>query len=396
MREGRIDAYGSGVGYLRGEVRSSGEIHVWWNLSFRVVWQNGAPVPGALVLMNGSEGDAYGERTANLTGQVAPFRAPEWSMVDANVLPWSPYTFTGIKNGEEGSNTTVLDRDKEVWIVIRDIHAPLLSVDFPVEGGLYNFSVVPYRGNVSDLGSGMALLEVSVDGAVAGSFTGPASPFGGTPPALTDGSHTYRFRAVDAAGVATVVSVNFTVDTTRPVLVVLEPTRALTNRSLVTVRVQTSPDVVQALIMYDQVALGPGAVFESVVRVYEGPNLIRLRAVDRAGNANETMLAVTLDTTPPALSVDVPADGSFTNDPFTRVSGQSEPGARVLVDGQPADVTPGGAFEGAAQLEEGLNLVTVSSEDEAGNRAYLAVRVTLDRTPPSLSVTNPVDGLITR
>jgi len=396
VRQGRIDAYGSGVGFLRGEVRASGEIHVWWNLSFRVVWQNGAPVPGALVLMNGSTGEPYGQKTANATGRVAPFRAAEWSMVDASVFPWSPYTFTGVKNGEEGSNTTALDRDKEVWIVIRDVHAPALAVAFPVEGGLYNFSVVPWRGNVSDVGSGLALLEVSVDGAVRVSDTAPASPFSGSPAALADGNHTYRFRAVDAAGVATVLTVNFTVDTTPPVLVVLEPLRTLVNTSLVTVRVQTSPDAVFALIMYDQVAVGPGAVFESVVRVHEGPNLVRLRAVDRAGNANETMLAITLDTTPPALSVEEPEDGSFTNVPIVRVVGQSEPGATVLVGGQAADVTPGGAFEGAAELAEGLNLVAVAAQDEAGNWAYLAVRVTLDQTPPALTVTSPVDGLVTR
>ncbi len=396
VRQGRIDTYGSGVGFVSGEVRASGEIHVWWNLSFRVVWQNGAPVPGALILMNGSTGDVYGEETADLAGRVAPFRAAEWSMVDANVFPWSPYTFTGIKNGEEGSNTTQLDRDKEVWITIRDLHAPVLTVDFPVEGGLYNWSVVAWQGEVSDQGSGLALLEVAVDGTVRLADTSPTSPFAGSPAALADGDHTYRFSAVDVAGVTTVLVVNFTVDTTPPILVVLQPTRTLLNISLVTVRVQTSPDAVQAGIGYDQVSVGPDATFEAVVRLLEGPNLFRLRAVDRAGNANEIFLALTLDTTPPTLSVEEPVDGTFTNVPVVRVFGVTEPGAIVLIGGQAADVASGGAYEGAFELEDGLNIVAVAAQDEAGNWAFLAVRVTLDQTPPMLVVTHPDDGLITR
>lgn len=396
VRQGRIDAYGSQVGYISGEVRASGEIHVWWNLSFRVIWQNGAPVPEAHILMNGSTGDAYGERVADAGGRVAPFRADEWSMVDANVYPWSPYTFTGVKNGETGTNTTALDRDKEVWITIRDIHAPTLSVDFPVEGGLYNFSVVPWRGNVSDLGSGLAVLEVRSDGNLLTSTATPTTPFAGQPSPLADGNHTYSFRAVDVAGVATTLTVNFTVDTTPPVLVILQPTRALVNTSLITVRVQTSPDAVRAVIAFDDVTIGPGAVFESVVRIFEGDNVIRVRAKDRAGNENVTTLAIVLDTTPPAIAVEEPEDGAYTNVEVIRVFGTTEPGALVLVAGQAADVTAGGAFEGAAQLADGLNILPVAAQDGAGNWAFLAVRVTLDQVPPTLTVTSPEDGLITR
>jgi hypothetical protein len=396
VRQGRIDAYGAQVGYLSGEVRASGEIHVWWNLSFRVVWQNGAPVPGALVLMNGSTGDEYGQKTADAGGRVAPFRADEWSMVDSDVYPWSPYTFTGVKNGEQGTNTTALDRDKEVWIVIRDAHAPALTVDFPVEGGLYNVSRVGWRGNVSDVGSGLALFDVSVDGTVQSSGLPAGQAFVGLSSTLPDGAHVFSFRARDVAGVTTVVTVNFTVDTTPPVLVILQPTRTLVNTSLVTVRVQTSADAVQALILYDQVPVGPGAVFESVVRVHEGPNVVRVRAVDRAGNANETMLGITLDTTPPMVAVEEPVDGSYTNVATVRVVGTTEPGAVVLVAGVTAQVATGGAFEGAAELADGLNAVTVAAQDEAGNWGYLTVRVTLDQVPPTLVVTSPQDGLITR
>jgi hypothetical protein len=396
VRQGRIDAYGTTVGYGKGEVRGSGEIHVWWNLSFKVFWQSGVPVPSAVIFMNGSTGMAYGQKTSNATGQVAPFLAEEWGMVNANRYLWSPYTFTAIKNAEEGANTTALDRDKEVWIIISDRHPPVLVLDRPLEGSIFNRSYVPYAGNATDVGSGLLRLEVALDGALPltvgvrgdGAFTGAFT--------LSDGVHHALFRAVDVAGVESAVSVNFTVDTTPPVLVILRPTWGLTNISLVEVVVQTSPDVAAASIGLESLSLRPNATFDAIVRLFEGPNLFRIRATDLAGNSNETFLAITLDTLPPSLSINTPEDGFLTNNPVLSVRGVAEPTARVWVNGVEVEVGTGGLFEAAAQLAEGNNTVEVAAQDLAGNWAYRALRGVLDRVPPWLILTSPPDGTITR
>ena len=395
VRQGRIDAYGTTVGYGKGEVRASGEIHVWWNLSFVVVWQSGVPVPSALILMNGSTGAEYGQKLANATGRVPWFLAEEWSMVDANRFLWSPYTFTAIKATEEGSNTTALDRAKEVWITISDRHPPVITLDRPEDGAVYNKSYVSYAGNVTDAGSGFAGLEISMDGSLpSGVGVSPLGAFAGAF-TLPDGRHTAMFRARDVAGVQTTLFVNFTVDTTPPRLIIVTPTFGITNVSLVNVTVQTDPDVVSSFIDSDSLTLRADATFSAIVRIFEGPNLFHIRATDWAGNSNETFLAITLDTTPPLLIVEEPEDGFLTNNPVLAVRGSTEPSARLLLNGIAVLLEGGGAFETAVQLTEGHNVVDLAAQDLAGNWAYLRITGVLDRSPPMLRVRSPADGLIT-
>jgi hypothetical protein len=395
VRQGRIDAYGTTVGYAKGEVRGSGEIHVWWNLSFVVVWQSLVPVPSALIQMNGSPGGDYGSKVSNATGRVAPFLAEEWGMVNANRYLWSPYTFTAFKAGEEGSNTTALDRDKEVWIEIQDRHPPVVVLDRPQDGAVLNRSLVAFAGNATDVGSGLAAVEVSIDGSIpTGIGFTPSGGFSGSY-TLQDGVHNLVLRARDVAGLLGSVSVNFTVDTTPPRLVIVEPLKTLTNISLVRVTVQSDPDVVTAFIQYDSLTLRPDATFTAIVRLFEGPNVFRIHATDRAGNSNETFLSLTLDTLPPAITVDEPQDGFLTNNPVLAIRGTTEPGALLSVDGVNASVAASGAFLEAVQLANGNNTITLAAQDGAGNWGYLTLEGVLDRTPPFLRVTSPADGSVT-
>lgn len=395
VRQARIDAYGTTVGYGEGEVRGSGSIHVWWNLSFRVVWQSGVPVPSPLIQMNGSTGAEYGSKVGNVTGRVAPFLAEEWAMQDAARLLWSPYTFTAFKAGEEGSNTTVLDRDKEVWIFIQDRHPPTLTIDRPTDGGIYNRSFVSYAGNASDQGSGLARLEIGVGGSVLFPVgVGPTGAFAGGF-TLPDGLHQASFHAIDIGGADTWVFVNFTVDTSPPRLVRVAPSFNLTNVSVVTVVYQTDPDVVTCSILYEALTLRSDSTFTTDVRLFEGINLFRIRATDRAGNSNETVLALTLDTLAPSITLDSPQDGFLTNNPIILFTGSTEPDAQFRIAGLLKALLAGGAFEEAVPLSEGNNTVELSARDGAGNWGYLRVHGVLDRSPPFLRVTSPAEGSVT-
>ena len=212
---------------------------------------------------------------------------------------------------------------------------------------------------------------------------------------LQDGLHQAAFRARDIAGLETAVFVNFTIDTTPPRLIIIAPTFTLTNVSLVNVTVQTDPDVVSSFIGYDELTLRADATFSAVVRIFEGPNLFRIRATDRAGNSNETFLALTLDTTAPLLKVDSPENGFLTNNPIMAVRGSTESTAKLFIGSFAQTLEAGGAFEGAVQLTEGNNTIDLSARDLAGNWAYLRVSGVLDRTAPFLVVRSPQNGSVT-
>ncbi len=74
------------------------------------------------------------------------------------------------------------------------------------------------------------------------------------------------------------------------------------------------------------------------------------------------------DLKPPALSVDFPLGPVNTANLI--ISGQTEPGARVFVEGLPVTISNEGAFETALSLKDGINTIVVEAVDEAGNVSY--------------------------
>jgi hypothetical protein len=84
------------------------------------------------------------------------------------------------------------------------------------------------------------------------------------------------------------------------------------------------------------------------------------------------------DALPPELLLDAPSEGTHTSAPSVRVTGHTESGASVEVNGVRAAVGAQGAFDLLVPLDPGPNAVVVEARDAAGNRATLAVNVTYD------------------
>ncbi|HEX9710846.1 MAG TPA: Ig-like domain-containing protein, partial [Candidatus Thermoplasmatota archaeon] len=75
------------------------------------------------------------------------------------------------------------------------------------------------------------------------------------------------------------------------------------------------------------------------------------------------------DEMPPGVALTSPADGLTTGNSTLRISGVTEPGARVTVNGLVAQVAPNGSFSLVVPLEPGPNTVRVFATDAAGNTA---------------------------
>jgi hypothetical protein len=71
---------------------------------------------------------------------------------------------------------------------------------------------------------------------------------------------------------------------------------------------------------------------------------------------------------PPPLRVDFPKEGSAGAGYL--LSGSSEPGCRVFIDGVEVEVGEAGAFARAVALKPGVNLIRVEALDATGNASY--------------------------
>ncbi|WP_192868201.1 S-layer homology domain-containing protein [Calderihabitans maritimus] len=100
--------------------------------------------------------------------------------------------------------------------------------------------------------------------------------------------------------------------------------------------------------------------------------------------------AVLADTTPPPLEVATPADGILLNSRSVTVTGTTEPGAAVTINGEAAVVDDNGSFTGTAIFgADGPQTITVVAEDAAGLTTTREINVTIDTVPPTIAVTAP-------
>ncbi|UCE91100.1 MAG: hypothetical protein JSV90_06670 [Methanobacteriota archaeon] len=82
------------------------------------------------------------------------------------------------------------------------------------------------------------------------------------------------------------------------------------------------------------------------------------------------------DTTPPPLSLVSPSDGMITETPVVTVSGTTEPGAFLAVNGISVAVESDGSFSCEIALVEGENAITATATDASDNSAAASVSVT--------------------
>jgi hypothetical protein len=73
------------------------------------------------------------------------------------------------------------------------------------------------------------------------------------------------------------------------------------------------------------------------------------------------------DATPPFLRIDRPADDEILREASLELKGRAEPGARLLLDGEPVEIGADGSFALTYQAAIGPNLIELDAIDAAGN-----------------------------
>jgi hypothetical protein len=98
-------------------------------------------------------------------------------------------------------------------------------------------------------------------------------------------------------------------------------------------------------------------------------------------------IRVLTDTTAPWIELD-PVH-PITNRPQQEVSGRTNPGNTVTLNGGPAQVAQDGSFKGTVTLKEGLNTIVGEAKNAQGMTVRKMVNVTLDTTPPNIFIDDP-------
>lgn len=272
-----------------------------------------------------------------------------------------------------------------------DKTAPVLAVGSPVSGTTVNAASVTVTGTVSDVLSGIS--SVTCNGAnatlVSSNFTCSLT--------LVFGSNAISVAANDIAGNITAATLNLTY--TSPLTISLSgPTNlSYLNISPTTVSGSVSDPAAIVTINSIQAAVANGQ-FSAQVPLAEGPNILTATA-SVGGAAATASVQVTLDTTPPHVTITSPPDRFITTTASISVAGivndivvgtVNDQQAQVTVNGAPAQVANRTFLATSVPLAMGSNVIQAVGRDRAGNAA--TAQITVTRQVPSPAQITLISG----
>ncbi len=168
-----------------------------------------------------------------------------------------------------------------------------------------------------------------------------------------------------------------------PNLGLSSPTSGVTNAPTQTVSGTTDPGTSVTVDGVPQLVDSSG-FFTETVSLPEGAHTFTVVATDAAGMSRTASVTVTVDTRPPSVVITSPASGATVSVPTVTVTGTTEPGTTLVVNGYAVDVSGTGAFSMRLALATGANLIMATATDSAGNTASASVSVTYTDPAPGL------------
>lgn len=185
----------------------------------------------------------------------------------------------------------------------------------------------------------------------------------------------------------------------KPTLTITEPSDGIiTQVDSVVVSGSVFPPARSTVITVNgqEVAVQPRGLFSTIVHLKEGSNTITIKALDKPGSTDEVVRHVTLDTTPPEVTILSPADSSNTNQQSITIDGVlSEVVSVFTINGDSVEVGLNGNFSVNVAIIEGENTFTFQAVDMMGNSTTEVLTITRVSDPPVLTVNNPAEGFLT-
>ncbi|MBI3194290.1 MAG: DUF11 domain-containing protein, partial [Ignavibacteriae bacterium] len=337
-------------------------------------------------------------------------------------------TTNGSGNWSDTCNATLTDGSHNVKAVAVDAAGNASGFSntntFIIDAGAPNAPVVIAPANGSTVAtttptfSGTAetnsKVRLYVDGILVDSTTANGSgAWSKVSAALSQGSHTIKATATDAAGNTSVFSNTntFTIDTVAPnAPVVSTPANGsyvTTTTPLFTGTGEANSKVriyVDGVLVDSTTANGSGAWSDTSAALAQGSHTIKVTATDAAGNTSvfSNTNTFTVDSVAPnAPVVTAPSNGSYVTITTPLFNGTAEANSKVrmYVDGVLVDSTTangsGAWSDTSAALAQGSHTIKVTSTDAAGNTSVFSNTntFTIDTVAPNAPiVAAPANG----
>ncbi len=274
---------------------------------------------------------------------------------------------------------------------IRDDSPPVLTVETPRPGSIFNSTSIDVTGSVVDKGSGISHVRARCDsGEWCNALLRGDGTFDVTVNVTEEGDHVIEVTARDKGGNADDAWIGGVLTDLTPPFILVDGPDHYTNQSRALLLIRTEK-LSRAYLNDVPVEVDTRGLIAVWLDLVEGVTNYMIRVIDRAGNVNETSYDIELDTSPPMLIVDHPVQGGWVNTTSIILEGVTEADAKVLIDHEPAERN-GVVFSRAFEVTDGERSVLVEAWDRAGNGARLVLTFTVDTQVPTLTVETPLSG----
>lgn len=281
-----------------------------------------------------------------------------------------------------------------------DTTPPVLFIARPTPNSWTNSEILEW--SAVDAVSGVASVAVSVDGAATRSFTAASGTMNMS--LASQGAHEVQVSVTDFAGNRFSVPIPFQYDTQAPSLQITSPAPNSWAPTSAVRLAWTLADPAGISTLELSTDSGAPIALANVTTSYdleglsEAGHVASLIAVDAAGNLASQTIAFGVDTIAPAVQIVTPVSGTWSNShQIQAVWMGSDFGSGLdryaisLDGGTPISLTntAGYIFPNVA---EGAHTVRVTAFDRAGNEANSTSTVSVDYTPPSIILMDPIAG----
>ncbi len=302
---------------------------------------------------------------------------------------------------------------------ILDTQNPTVVITMPTSGATFaaNASPVILGGSAAD-DVGVTQVSWGNDRGGSGTASGTTS-WSATGVVLQPGANVVTVTASDAANKAGSATLTITYDPTAPTVAITAPTSAgsfTTTTSLLALGGSAADNIGVGQVSWvnsqggggpaTATPVGPGAVNWSAggIVLQPGTNVLTVTARDTADNVGSASLTVTYtgpDTAAPSVAIATPTSGTTyvtsagpltlggtaaDNVGVTQVAWTNDRGGNGVATGTTSWLVTG------IVLQPGLNVLTVTALDGAGNPGSATLAVTYDPTAPTVAITAPVSG----
>src|SRR3954468_24754122 len=202
---------------------------------------------------------------------------------------------------------------------------------------------------------------------------------------------------IDLAGNSAVVFTKVSIDRTPPTLMLTSPGDGTT---------LLTPNVTAAGTVSDDLSGLAGVICNGVpatlsggrmgcgVSLQRGNNSITAIATDLAGNTTSAALGVKYARVP-VVKISAPAENGYLNISPTAVTGTVDDDTATVTSNSVPAPSANGSFSIALPIAEGPNIITATAMSQEGAVGTTSLTVTLDTTPPHVTITSPPDQFVT-